>query len=91
MKSKSTTSTTNYSGTAPVQNWNDINEPGTYIFMEWGTLCRVPFDGVAEGRSPRVTFFSNLPIAVAKLSDDPYIPISKARQLAADNDLVVNF
>jgi hypothetical protein len=92
MKTKNTTTSMNYTpGTAPVYNWNDINEPGTYLFVEWGTLCRVPFDGVADGRSPRVTFFSNIPIPVVKLSDDPYIPISKARQLAADNDLCVNF
>jgi hypothetical protein len=32
-----------------------------------------------------------MPTQVALLSNDPYIPISKARQLAADMDLAVNF
>ena len=28
---------------------------------------------------------------VTKLSDDPYLPLTKARMIAANNDLVVNF
>jgi hypothetical protein len=75
----------------PTFNWNEINEPGCYVFVDSGYLARVPFDGVAEGRSPRITFCAGTNLQVCKLSDDPYIPISKARQLAADHDVVVNF
>jgi hypothetical protein len=31
------------------------------------------------------------PLFVTKISDDPYIPVSKARILTADWDMVVNF
>jgi hypothetical protein len=83
--------TSSYTPTlAPLCNWNDITEPGTYVFLEWGTLIRVPECGITS-QSPTVTFFSNMPTQVALLSNDPYIPISKARQLAADMDLAVNF
>ena len=75
----------------PTVCWNDMNEPGCYLFVDWGCLARVPNDGVAEGRSPKITFCYGTDPVVCKLSDDPYISISKARQLAADHDYPVNF
>ena len=91
-KTKITRQTTSQICHPPTMNWNEITGPGTYIFIEWGTLCRVPHDAVQEGRSPLVTMSGNndsFPIAC--LSEDPYIPISKARQIAADSDFYVNF
>lgn len=75
----------------PTCCWNDICEPGCYLFAEWGYLIRVPNDGIAEGRSPKITFCGTANPTVCKLSDDPYLSLSKARQLAADNDCPVCF
>lgn len=75
----------------PTYNWNEINEPGCYLFTEWGWLARVPYDGVAEGRSPKVTFYSGTNPTCCRLSSDPYISVSKARQIAADHDYPVCF
>jgi hypothetical protein len=75
----------------PTYCWNEVNEPGCYYFVDWGFIARVPKDGVAEGRSPKITFFWGNESTVCKLSDDPYICISKARQIAADHDYPVNF
>ena len=75
----------------PTFCWNDINEPGCYYLYEWGCLARVPNDGVADGRSPKITFFSSSNPVCCKLSDDPYVSVSKARQLAADHDYPVSF
>lgn len=73
-------------------NWNEIVEPGAYVFMEGGSLARVPGDALVEGRSPTITLNARAgALTVRKLSDDPYVPISKARQLAADHDCPVNF
>lgn len=68
-----------------------INEPGCYICNWSGHLVRVPADGVKPGRSPLMTFRANEPLFVTKISGDPFIPLSKARMLAADCDVAVNF
>jgi hypothetical protein len=34
---------------------------------------------------------ANEPWVVKRLSDDPYVPLTKARMIAADLDLPVNF
>jgi hypothetical protein len=71
--------------------WNSIVEPGAYVFLDTGDLARVPKEALAIGHSPVVTFTSLSPRMVARISTDPYIPLNKARQLAADADLPVNF
>jgi hypothetical protein len=68
-----------------------IQDPGTYICNWNGHLLRVPEDGVKSGRSPVIDIMATEPLMVTKLSDDPYIPITKARLLAADCDQPVSF
>ena len=45
----------------------------------------------AEGHSPLLVWESIEGNLVSRISEDPYTPISKCRQLAADADLAVNF
>ncbi len=71
--------------------FSEVNAPGCYIENGIGDLFRVPDDGVVMGRSPTIEIVSKTPRMVTKVSDDPWLPISKARQLAADADLYVNF
>ena len=68
-----------------------INEPGCYLCNWSGHLLRVPEDGVAPGRSPLLTIIGNKPLFVTKISDNPFIPVTKARLLAANCDVAVNF
>ena len=70
--------------------FSDINLPGVYITQR-GEIFRVPGEALAEGRSPVVTWGSNEGNLVTRVTEDPYTPISKCRQLAADADLPVNF
>ena len=68
-----------------------INEPGTY-FCNWsGHLMRVPDDAVLQGRSPVIEIIGSDTVHVTKLSDDPFLPLTKARMIAADLDHAVNF
>ncbi len=68
-----------------------LNEPGTY-FCNWsGHLIRVPPDAVRQGRSPVIEILGTEPLYVTKLSDDAFIPVTKARMIAADLDHAVNF
>ena len=68
-----------------------INEPGSYICQWNGHLLRVPDDGVAAGRSPMVNIVGPEQLFVTKISNNPWIPLTKARMLASNYDLHVNF
>jgi len=71
--------------------FENLTEPGTY-FCNWtGHLMRVPDDAVRQGRSPVIEIIGPETMYVTKLSDDPFIPLTKARMLAADLDHAVNF
>lgn len=71
--------------------FGDVNEPGCYV-CEWsGHLLRVPGDGIKPGRSPVLSITGPEPLFVTKLSNDPYIAVTKARLIAADLDVAVNF
>ena len=87
------TSTQNYSHTYPVMTfpWDKINSPGTYVCNWSGHLLRVPEDGVTAGRSPMLNIIGHEPLYVTKISDDPYIPLTKARLQASNFDINVNF
>ena len=74
-----------------VRNFENIEEAGAYLSNWTGHLIRVPDDGLNVGRSPLVDIRGTEPMMVTKLSDDPYITLTKARIIAADLDLPVNF
>ena len=68
-----------------------INEPGAYVCNWSGHLMRVPEDGIAPGRSPLLSIVGCQPLFVTKICDDPYVTITKARLLASNCDVNVNF
>lgn len=68
-----------------------INEPGAYICSWSGHLLRVPEDGVTPGRSPMLNIVGSEPLYVTKISDNPFITLTKARLLACNFDLNVCF
>jgi hypothetical protein len=68
-----------------------INDPGCYICNWNGHLIRVPEDGVAPGRSPLINIIGQEPLLVTKISDNPFIPLTKARLVASNFDCPVNF
>jgi hypothetical protein len=72
-------------------NFDQIETPGTYVECRTGTLLRIPDDALAPGRSPRMEIVAHEVWTVTRLADDPYLPLTKARMLAADLDLPVNF
>jgi hypothetical protein len=74
-----------------IEDWNTISEPGAYVFLDSGELVRVPEEALVAGHSPTCTITSKRPLMVARISGDPYVPLNKACQLAADSDLLVNF
>ena len=71
--------------------FESINAPGCYVCNWSGHLLRVPADGVKPGRSPVLSMAGPEQLLVTKISGDPFTPLTKARMLAADDDLTVNF
>jgi hypothetical protein len=68
-----------------------IHDSGCYVCNWSGHLLRVPDDAVGQGRSPLMMISGKDPLFVTKISDDPYVQVSKARLRAADTDVPVNF
>ena len=71
--------------------FSDVDAPGCYVAGETGDLFRIPEEALTEGRNPNIEIVSTPPKTVTKITDDPWVPISKARRLAADADLSVGF
>jgi len=71
--------------------FESINMPGAYVCNWSGHLLRVPEDGVKTGRSPLLNIVGNEPLFVTTISSDPYISITKAKIVAANLDVSVNF
>ncbi|MFY9493401.1 MAG: hypothetical protein WAP55_02920 [Minisyncoccia bacterium] len=70
--------------------FNEISEPGAYVDQQ-GRLWRVQKDALKEQHSPLITVASTLDTRATRIDSDPFVPIGKARQLAADADLAVCF
>ena len=71
--------------------WSSICEPGCYVCNWSGHLLRVPEDGVAPGRSPLVNMVGCEPLFVTKISNNPFESVTKAKLLACNADVHVNF
>ena len=72
-------------------SFDSISEPGAYIANWNGHLIRVPQDGVAQGRSPLINIVGMQSLTVTKISDNPFVTLTKARLIASNYDLNVNF
>jgi len=71
--------------------FEQINGPGTYVCNWSGHLLRVPEDAVKPGRSPVLELLGKTPLYVTKISDAPFIALTKARMIASNLDLAVDF
>ena len=68
-----------------------IETPGTYYSNWSGHLIRVPEEALSLGHSPTLEIIGNQEMKVTCLSKDPFLPLNKARMVAADLDLEVSF
>jgi len=71
--------------------FGEVDAPGLYVENRTGTLLRIPDDGIAPGRSPVIQAVARHPWVVTRISEDPYLSLTKARMIAANLDLDVNF
>jgi len=71
--------------------FNGIHEPGAYICRWSGHLLRVPEDSISTEHTPRMSVVGSDALLVTKIDNDPYVAVTKARLLAANQDVSVNF
>lgn len=71
--------------------FESIETPGTYYSNWTGHLIRVPEEALSAGHSPMLEIIGKENMFVTCLSKDPFLPLNKARMVAADLDLEVNF
>ena len=71
--------------------FDSIQEPGSYICNWSGHLLRVPDDGITPGRSPLINMVGCDALFVTKIAENPFVTVTKARLLASNFDLPVNF
>lgn len=72
-------------------DWSHMETPGAYVDRATGDLYRVPAESLVAGCSPTITKVSRSPSRLICISTDPYLPVAKARSLAADANVVPNF
>lgn len=85
-------STSEVSGLTPMKiPFSEIHEPGAYVSNLTGHLVRIPEDAVKPDRTPLIDLVATEPLLFSRISVNPFISLTKARMLAADLDLPVNF
>jgi hypothetical protein len=75
----------------PAVSWDDLETPGFYVSRETGNGYRVPPEGLIRGASPVIEQVSARPTRLVRLSENPFIPLIKARNLAANCNIKPNF
>jgi hypothetical protein len=68
-----------------------LEKPGFYVSPATGNGYRVPAEALIKGASPIIEQVSAKPSRLVKLSDNPFIPLIKARNLAANYNIEPNF
>jgi len=71
--------------------WEDLREPGAYVGEESGNLFGVPQEALITGASPIIARVSNGASRLVRVSENPAVPLVKARMVAADHNIGPNF
>ena len=69
--------------------FDSIRSPGTYVCNWNGHLLRVPERALVPDSV--INLVGPEPLLVTKISDDPAVPLNRARQAAAELNLTANF
>lgn len=75
----------------PEVAWDELEVPGFYVSRTTGNGYRVPAEALIKGASPVIEQVSAQPSRLVKLSDNPFVPLIKARNLAANCNIEPNF
>ncbi len=84
---------TDGSKTSPLPSipFDTISAPGTYVCNWNGYLLRVPEGALGPSSGRIFNLVGTEPLFVTKISDDPGLPVLRARQIAGDHALKASF
>lgn len=71
--------------------FDTIRTPGSYVCNWNGFLLRVPPDAMGPDGGRALNIVGAEPLFVTKISDDPDLPLPRARAFATQHRLRVNF
>jgi hypothetical protein len=80
-----------HQATREVLGWTHIDQPGFYVNRATGQGFRVTPELLVPGASPALSFLGAERDRFVLISDDPYLPVTAAKLLCADNDISPNF
>lgn len=80
-----------HSALREVSGWTSIDQPGFYVSRTTGHGFRVTKELLIPGASPALSLLGADQDRFVQVSEDPYIPVTAARILCADNDVSPNF
>jgi hypothetical protein len=75
----------------PITQETSTSEVATLTPMRVPFCEIIPEDAVKPARTPVIDLVANQPLVFTKISDNPFLAINKARMLACDLDLPVQF
>ncbi len=90
MPAKHATTSRSVVPTLPKMDLDRIDAAGAYVLHEDGLLLRIPPEALTDW-GPAWCITAKKPVQVTRISDDPWIAIGAARELAGKNHLPGNF
>ena len=85
------TAATDRAGSGATCFFDQIRTPGCYVERRSGALLRIPPDALTSEGGPSLEILGNARWSMTKISDDPFIPRTRARLIAANMDLWTDF
>lgn len=80
-----------HQATHEVLGWTNIAQPGFYVNKSTGQGFRITHELLIPGASPALSFLGADRERFVQISDDPYLPVTAAKMLCADNDISPSF
>lgn len=80
-----------HQATREVVGWTNIDQPGFYVNKATGQGFRITRELLIPGASPALSFLGADNERFVLISEDPYVPVTAAKMLCADNDVSPNF
>lgn len=80
-----------HQATREVVGWTNIDQPGFYVSRTSGHGYRITEDLLISGASPLLSLLGAENERFVLVSEDPFVPVTAARILCADNDISPKF
>ena len=74
-----------------VTGWTHIDQPGFYVNKRTGQGFRITKELLIPGASPALSVLGAESERYVQLTSDPFVPVTAARMLCADNDISPEF